>query len=364
VTVCFPSLSKGDTALYFRNQQFVDALTDDFTIEIIYPISRQRFSVERASLTQRIASFLVNILQYWRQIRSSDVLLVFPSPLLSFWWLLASLAGKPVVMDHFTTGEYGSSHISLPKSLKSMFNWLDRQIYPRLSAITTHSHTMQELLIRTYSLPQEKIQVLLSAVDIELFRPADQSATVATLRKQLAIPTGHLVALYHGLFHPFHGVEVVCEAAQLALDQELAIYFVLLGREDTDIDKPNLKTVMPVPFKQLPTYLQLADVWLGRFSPLVSRERAFSSCMVQALACGKPIITANGPSVQLIKQQNCGNLIAAGNAEALLKALITYQKDAKLIKQQGANARKLAARHFSIHNYQQVLPRLFRQALV
>ena len=359
IVFCFPPRGKLENKLYFRVRQFQEALSSHYLIDTIYTLSKTGQTKGRSPLIKRTLVFLFRLPAYFLTILKSSVVILYPSHLLFIWYLLARLSKKPIIMDHFTTTEHPSNNLTIPKFAKNLFTFLDKKMYPKMSAVFTHSHKMKSVLVDKYHLPNDKVHVFLSVVDTNRFKTKPDTPQKKRLINTLGIQKYKFIALYHGLFHPFHGIDVIIQSANLAQKSHPDIAFILIGRSEKEyVSKGNLFFIPPIPFDDLPRFLDLADVWLGRFSPLSISERAFSSCMVQAMSMSKPIITSSSSVYELIEKNQAGTLISAGDPNALLKNIVYYQNHPDKLTTDGLNARQTAIKQFSIPSYNQKLPKL------
>lgn len=70
--------------------------------------------------------------------------------------------------------------------------------------------------------------------------------------------------------------------------------------------------------------------------------------LLEAMACGKPIVATNvGGNPELIEDKKCGLLVPPANSDAIADRLSELLLDEKLAKKLGANARKLAVKKFT-----------------
>ena len=362
---CFPPRGKSETGLYFRVQQMIEVLEKIASIKILYTITPTGNSSDRRHILVRNLLFITQLPVYLVILFKSNLVWVYPSPILLFWFMIAKIFKKKIIIDHFTTAEHAADVLKIPAYLKKVFNYIDSLVYPRIDLILTHSYIMEHVLHHTYPSIKNKTSVLLSVVDTNQFKPLDQgNDRLKNLRQSLGIPENKFIAMYHGLFHNFHGVDIILQAAELAKNKYPDMLFIFIGRKEKEyLNTDNLIFLPSLPFQNLPEYLVLANVWLGRFSDLSVRDRAFSSCMVQAMACGLPIITAQSDASEIIAQSGAGKLIHPSDPEALLNQILWYKNNPSSLKSAQQKARELAVNEFSIKMYSQKLPEIIHNIL-
>jgi glycosyltransferase involved in cell wall biosynthesis len=172
------------------------------------------------------------------------------------------------------------------------------------------------------------------------------------LRTELGIPDGHAIVMYHGAYHPFHGVDTIFAAAELLKKEKIS--FLLVGNPEPDEGRqPNVYYRSWVPFEELPHYLALADIWIGRFTDAQSEDvrgsRAASSCMFQAMAMGLPVITAHSYENDITLQDGAsGVLIAPENPKLLAETIEVLLGDPQQCSRLGAAARSRIINDFSL----------------
>jgi len=82
---------------------------------------------------------------------------------------------------------------------------------------------------------------------------------------------------------------------------------------------------------------------------LPSRAEGISNTILEAMACGLPVIaTRVGGNVELVIEGETGLLVPAGDSAALADALARYVEDGRMLRQHGQAARKRAEAEFSI----------------
>ena len=106
----------------------------------------------------------------------------------------------------------------------------------------------------------------------------------------------------------------------------------------------------PVEYEKLADILQVADLWVGRFKYDAEGDTAFSTCGVEAMACGKPIITYdNFENTRVIKDGVNGLLVPGEDVSAIVNKIKPFLKEdgKKKLEMMGLAARKTVSREFS-----------------
>jgi glycosyltransferase involved in cell wall biosynthesis len=114
------------------------------------------------------------------------------------------------------------------------------------------------------------------------------------------------LVLFYGTYIPLHGVETILEAAA-SLRERRDIHFELIGRGQTfpamrklaaDLHLSSVTFRDPVPPDELPGLVARAGICLGIFGTTHKAGRVVPNKVYQALAMGKPLITADTPALR------------------------------------------------------------------
>ncbi|MDY0040610.1 MAG: glycosyltransferase [Desulforhabdus sp.] len=188
-----------------------------------------------------------------------------------------------------------------------------------ISAGTTRD---KEQIIEHYGAASERIQVVPCGVDLECFRPSARSHS----RTRLGLTRGERVVLYVGRFDPIKGVDRLLRAAA-GLRREFPLQVLLVGGgEPASSDTRMLRNLCVelslqdcVTFAgrkthaDLPDYYRAADVLV-----LPSYYESFGLVVLEALACGTPVVAAPvGVVPDLVRSGVNGWVVADNTPEHL-----------------------------------------------
>jgi len=152
------------------------------------------------------------------------------------------------------------------------------------------SEVVKRELIDIYDVPADDIEVIYDGIDISMFRPENKGLYRAELRESLGIGAEEKVALFVGSGFLRKGLEFALDA--LALSRDRPVRLVVVG------DDPN-----PARYRSLGGQLDTPAVFVGPrkdverfygaadFLVLPSVQEAFGNVILEALACGLPVIT-------------------------------------------------------------------------
>jgi glycosyltransferase involved in cell wall biosynthesis len=135
---------------------------------------------------------------------------------------------------------------------------------------------------------------------------------------------------------PLHGADVIVEAAAL-LDHDPEIRFVLVGAGQTKaavveraraLGCEHVSFVPPCQGDDLRALLCSADVWLGVFGDSEKTKVVVPNKVVDALALGKPLITADTPAIRRVLDSTQVRTVPARDARALADEIGALHADA------------------------------------
>ena len=112
------------------------------------------------------------------------------------------------------------------------------------------------------------------------------------------------------------------------------------------------------PHEQLPQALNAADTLV-----LPSVAEAFGLALVEAMACGLPVIAANAHGPTEIVKPDTGWLTPADDQTALAAALVTAANDPGERRRRGSHASAHARRHYSWPRISHYVAQIYAQAL-
>jgi glycosyltransferase involved in cell wall biosynthesis len=170
----------------------------------------------------------------------------------------------------------------------------------------------------TFELDPAAVEVALVGAEDRLFRPGWQ-------------PPEPFLALFVGKLIPLHGLDTILDAARLAPE----IPFRIVGEgqlADALTDAPaNVERVGWVEYEALPELYQRAGCALGIFGTGEKAGRVIPNKVFQALACGRPLVTADTPGArELLTDGHDALLVSPGDPAQLAAALRRLAADPAL----------------------------------
>lgn len=240
----------------------------------------------------------------------------------------------------------------LPTPIGSLIVWLYRSIFGRYTAkkakriiASTASYAKTSKLLWN-----RKVDIVPMAVDTKVFKPVDPSQLRDELVDRGIIKKGDKVVLFVGRLVQHKGLEEIIACANYVNAK-----FLICGsgplkdRLEKDIEsqglKDKVKLLGSIEDELLPYYYSLCDLFV---LPSHSRLEAFGIVLLEAMACGKPIIASDIPgSREIVVEGHNGLLAEPLNAMDLAEKINEILQNEKSAEEMGRNGRRLAEERYS-----------------
>ena len=93
-------------------------------------------------------------------------------------------------------------------------------------------------------------------------------------------------------------------------------------------------------------------------------ENPFGIVILEAMACGKPVIASKiGGPAEIVEDAETGFLVNPRDTEAVAERIIRLIKDEKLRKRMGRKARKIVVEKYSLEKISEEYYRLYRSLI-
>ena len=200
------------------------------------------------------------------------------------------------------------------------------------SVVMTDTKAHADYFADRFGVPRERLAVVPVGAEQDVFRPAPAP--------------DHSNVLFYGKLAPLHGVTTVLEAARrpgvppvkLIGDGQLGGWLAAELRRDRP---PGLEHLPWVPYERLGHEVAAAAICLGVFGTSDKAARVVPNKVFQAMAVGRPVVTADTPGVrELLTHDKDALLVPAGDAAALAGALVRLAADEALRRRLGEAARR------------------------
>lgn len=267
-------------------------------------------------------------------------------------WFARLLTRKKVVLDAFVSAyitNVEDRHTVRRRSLKALLYWLVDALSCLLADhVLLDTEAQIEYFVKHFRLPRGKFSRILVGADDEIYFPSVLS-TVSSPNKFIVHWHGHLV--------PFHGVEYILEAAaRLRAYQEIEFRLVtrfthsytrLKARAEV-MQLHNVHFFPETDFQGVAQRIREADVCLGVFGDNPKTHVVIPNKIVEAIACGKPVITARSRALkELFVEGEQVIVLPPADGRALADAIVQLKEDQDLRTRIGKNAYALYQRYLT-----------------
>jgi glycosyltransferase involved in cell wall biosynthesis len=293
-----------------------------------------------------------------------DVVVAFLSyvSVLSAVW--AARIGARVIFDQgtpvsafLTDRDY---HWRLPWH-RRLFSWASRLGYQRADAVVATSKGVADDLVSAFGVAADRIHVVPNPIDLNAIARASNEPIDPAYEPALASP----VIVAAGRLADVKNYPLLIEAVAL-LRARVPVRLLILGSGDLE---PSLRVLVSqkqlddavtfAGFQRNPwKYIARADVFA-----LSSRYEGFGNVLVEAMACGVPVVATSSPGTREIVSVGLdGLLVDRHEPAALAAALARVLEDSQLRARMAAEARRSASR-FALPLIAGVYDGVFRRVL-
>lgn len=242
-------------------------------------------------------------------------------------------------------------------------NLLDRLLVPFSSRIITVSRTVKK---RFKWFKKDKVEIIYNGVDTQKFSPGLAQDDV---RKKYHINSEDMVIGTVGRLSPEKGFEYLISAIRDVVNVYPQTKVLIVGNGD---DRYRLSLQVKVNELELSSYIIFAGFYedvpqilrcMDIFS-LPSLSEGFNRGLLEAMACGLPVVTtAVGGNVEIVQDGVNGLLVPPHNPAALASAITKLLKDKEKARKMGLVGRRIVEENFSIEKNEKEIERLYLQIL-
>jgi len=297
------------------------------------------------TVIKRICNFLwVQILFFLKLGSKPDAVYIRSHVALLPVAVICKIKKIPVIQE--VNGPYEDWFIAWPITKK--FSWL-------VKASIRHQYKLSDLLIAVTpdlgawlrrEIGQKQIQIIPNGANTALFKP-----DTATTRK---LPKPY--ALFFGALASWQGIHTILEAVTLDhWPQRVSLVIVGAGASQTivlDYSKKhsNIIYLGKLPYKSLPGIVSNAMASLSPQNNTMGRSETglFPLKVFESLAAGTPVVVTDFPGqADLVKEYQCGLVIASEDPDALANAVAYLYDHPKKAEQMGLRGRSAVTRKHS-----------------
>jgi len=235
---------------------------------------------------------------------------------------------------------------------RRLFAVLTRWFYRRADAVVVTSAGVADDLARNYGVPRTQLRVLHNPVDIEAIAAAAATPADATMPRPLVVAAGRLAGVKN---YP------LLLAAVAQLTDPAPVHAWILGEGD---ERARLEAIAAEPalagrvrflgFQHNPwAIIAQADVFV-----LTSTYEGFGNVLIEAMACGTPVVATESPGTVEIIEHGVNGLLVAHDAPAVAAAISALLADQSLRDRLVARARR-DVDHYALPRVAERYGRLF-----
>ncbi|MGW7556297.1 D-inositol-3-phosphate glycosyltransferase [Streptomyces rimosus] len=323
----------------------------------------------KEELPAQLCAFTHGVMQAWAGHRPGYYDLVHSHYWLSghVGWLAAERWGVPLVHAMHTMAKVKNAALAAGDTPEPAARVIgETQIVRAADRLIANTDEEAGELIRHYEAERGKVAVVHPGVNLDRFRPADESTpgeaafdtsgSRAAARARLGLPQDALIPLFAGRIQPLKAPDILLRAGAVLLDEEPSLRSRLVvpvvgGPSGSGLAKPEglqklaarLGIADVVRFRPPVGQEQLAD-WYRAASVLVmpSYSESFGLVAIEAQACGTPVIAAAVGGLPVAVRDGVSGFLIAGHDPAdYARALGRFARDTSLAGRMGG----AAARH-------------------
>jgi glycosyltransferase involved in cell wall biosynthesis len=201
-------------------------------------------------------------------------------------------------------------------------SWLTRRTIAGIDALLTVSENMKRTAVETFGATPAKVHTITNGFNTDVFYPRPQQQ----MREQLCVPADSRLIVYVGRFVAAKGIKELIAAfrALAADDPKLRLVMVgqgVMGEELTSLIRHAGvldRVILPggQPPQGVAEWICAADLLC-----LPSWSEGYPNVVVEALACGRPVVATDVGGVSEIVNDSCAVLVAPRDIESLRSGL-------------------------------------------
>lgn len=355
VLTALPNYPHGRIAEGYRGRALMRELRDGIPVERLwlYPAAGRKPLSRLLCYASFTIAVMARILAY-----RPDVVFVEAQPitLALAAWVLKILKGVPFI--------YNTPDLQV--EIAGDKRWIGIQALIRAAARLESTLMREALCVSTVTdafidhfaehrgVPRSRITFLPNGADTEQLRPLPPDTEYA---RELGV-AGKTVFTYAGTHAPYHGLEIMLDAAEQLRDRpDIVLLMVGNGPIREQLERQaagrNLSNLLfrDSPFSEMARLMSISRAAMATISNMQAAPKMRLSKVVPPLACGRPVIyVGQGESARLLREHACGIAVESGRAAdfaAAIRSLADSGADSGLAAEMGARGRRLAESEFS-----------------
>ncbi|MGA2098544.1 MAG: glycosyltransferase [Candidatus Acidiferrum sp.] len=226
-----------------------------------------------------------------------------------------------------------------------------RILHPLFDSVVAVSRPVRESCIREEKIEPDRVITLYNGVELDRI---DLNRGTANVREKLGLSHASHVITSVGHIRRYKGFDVFIRAAAQVCREFPKAVFVIIGgfhdkayvRELTQLAQElgvldNIR--LAGAFDDVVSALKSSDLFC-----LLSRTEGFSNALVEAMACGLPVVaTRVGGAEEVIRDGHNGFLVNSEDADTAAQRILDFLRNRDLARKAGAEARETVRSKFT-----------------
>jgi glycosyltransferase involved in cell wall biosynthesis len=268
--------------------------------------------------------------------------------------------GRPVNAINALTGMgYAYSSVGVKAALlRTAIGMLLKALLqrPRQTVLVQNSDDRDQMIL--LGIAQDRIVIIPgSGVDTDALIPCPE-------------PEGPITIAFVGRLLTDKGIRTLIHAMRLVRQRGSDVRLLIAGTPDlanpASISPQEARSFGEEPGNAWLGHVDnIADVWArAHIAVLPSRREGLPKSLLEAAACGRPLIATDVPGCrEIVRPWKTGLLVPYNNVAALADAIMTLAASPVLRERYGAAARRLAIEHFSARHIGSATVDLYRRVM-
>ena len=248
---------------------------------------------------------------------------------------------------------YGRLKVGVSSNLKVLITRLIDKVNHRLcKKICAVTNKVKQEMQKVDKIPEDKIVVIRSGANTELFLPMDKKEC----RLSLSLEPDKRYIGFVGNYVEVDDYDSIIKSASIVVKQFPDVRFLIVGNgrwktiELPKIRKKNLTEYFIlcgyIPYKNVPQYINSADICLAPYMKFFDESSAVK--IFDYLSCARPVITNKiGSTADYLIEGNCAALVPLEDPQALAEAIIDLLSNHSKMEEMGKNGRKFIVEKYS-----------------